>query len=202
MNNRKADEYLANRGYPGLFIAKAEGVYYLLGDEGVLNHAAERCLHVVRLSDLTEKDLEWKLRELTIVDGDVRVVRIENMIKDIENGGFIPGPNHDETRLMKWVEDEDMWEDELGCFWTNSKVEIVSNHSPISTNNEFIWPHRYTNDTFTIHRNTLRNHLLIALDALIKSDIATGRWNYVSEATQDLKDTLEEMDKSMKIVVS
>jgi len=41
----------------------------LLGDEGVTDHTVERCLHVVRLSDLAPDDLDWKLRELTNAEG-------------------------------------------------------------------------------------------------------------------------------------
>jgi len=67
MNTSQANKFLAEAGFPDLFLHKAEGVWYLLGDEGVVNHAVERCLHVCRLSDLTEQILRWKLAELAPV---------------------------------------------------------------------------------------------------------------------------------------
>jgi hypothetical protein len=65
MNRRQADQYLAQRGYPDLGVHKAQGVWYLIGDTGVVNHHVERCLHVVRLQDLDHAVLDRKLQELT-----------------------------------------------------------------------------------------------------------------------------------------
>lgn len=65
MKAAQANAHLAQAGFPGLFVSKAEGVWYLLGDDGVINPAVERCLHVVRLDDLTPEVLNWKLKELT-----------------------------------------------------------------------------------------------------------------------------------------
>jgi hypothetical protein len=61
----QANRWLAVNGAPGLELSKAEGVWYVVGDEGVVNHAVERCLHVTRLEDLTETMLRWKVEELT-----------------------------------------------------------------------------------------------------------------------------------------
>lgn len=65
MNVSKANKFLAAAGFPDLTVNKAEGVWYMIGDEGVVNQHVERCLHVVRLDDLTEEVLTWKLNELT-----------------------------------------------------------------------------------------------------------------------------------------
>jgi len=65
MHVKQANCYLASKGYPDLFVNKAEGIWYLLGDEGVVHQDVERCLHVCRLSDLTSEVLDWKLKELT-----------------------------------------------------------------------------------------------------------------------------------------
>jgi hypothetical protein len=52
----QAKRYLAKTGHPDLYVSKAEGVWYLLGgDSPKYNSRVERCLHVVRTSDLTEK---------------------------------------------------------------------------------------------------------------------------------------------------
>ena len=71
MNRNQADLFIARMGFPGLVISKAEGVWYIIGDEGVVNHNVERCLHVVRLSDLTERDLRWKVQELTQLESAI-----------------------------------------------------------------------------------------------------------------------------------
>lgn len=65
MTRHEANKYLKAAGFPGLEVDKADGIWYLVGDDGVVNQAAERCLHVVRLSDLDESTLRWKLNELT-----------------------------------------------------------------------------------------------------------------------------------------
>ena len=70
MNAKSANNLLSKSGFSGLFVNKADGFWYLLGDDGVKNLNVERCLHVVRLSDLTEDVLAWKLNELTRVGGD------------------------------------------------------------------------------------------------------------------------------------
>lgn len=52
--------------YPGLELWKHDGIYYLVGDAPqVVNHRVERCLHVVRLSDITPAILDSKIAELT-----------------------------------------------------------------------------------------------------------------------------------------
>lgn len=60
-----ANRLLERTGYPGLEVSKAEGVYYLVGDEGVVNHDIERCLHVVRIKDLDQHWLLFKAASLT-----------------------------------------------------------------------------------------------------------------------------------------
>lgn len=67
MNKNAANRYLANLGFPELEVDKAEGVYYIVGgrDDDRIDQFIERCLNVVRLSDLSTSDLDWKLRELT-----------------------------------------------------------------------------------------------------------------------------------------
>lgn len=65
MTRDQADLWLREQGFPGLFLSKQEGFWYLLGDEGVVNVSAERNLYVVRLADLTASTLRWKLDELT-----------------------------------------------------------------------------------------------------------------------------------------
>jgi len=65
MNKAQANAFAASKGFPGLTVSKAEGVWYLVGDEGVSNEYVERCLHIVRLADLTEDVLSWKIEELT-----------------------------------------------------------------------------------------------------------------------------------------
>lgn len=66
MNSTRANKFLAQID-PDLYISKAEGVWYLLGGSNEkYNPEVERCLHVVRLSDLTEGDLLLKLEELRI----------------------------------------------------------------------------------------------------------------------------------------
>lgn len=65
MNALEARSFLRKIGHPDLHVSKAEGVWYLLGgDYPKYNSKVERCLHVVRLSDLTEKVLRWKVDEL------------------------------------------------------------------------------------------------------------------------------------------
>jgi hypothetical protein len=68
MNREQANKHLENAGFPGLFVSKADGVWYLLGDDGVTHQEVERCLHVVRLDDMTVETLNWKLGELTAVE--------------------------------------------------------------------------------------------------------------------------------------
>ena len=65
MNKSQANAFIARAGFPGLSVHKAEGVWYLIGDEGVIDQYAERCLHVVRLSDLSGDVLTGKIEELT-----------------------------------------------------------------------------------------------------------------------------------------
>lgn len=66
MTRDEANRYLVRAGYPDATVNKAEGVWYLLGDDpSFVNHSVERCLHVVRLGDLTPATLDWKLRQLT-----------------------------------------------------------------------------------------------------------------------------------------
>ena len=67
MTRAQANNWLAARGFPELEVDKAEGVWYLIGglDDERIDQRMERCLHVVRLSDLTEADLQSKLEELT-----------------------------------------------------------------------------------------------------------------------------------------
>jgi hypothetical protein len=65
MTAAQASRYLTTAGFPDLSVFKMGGVYYLLGDDGVTNQAAERCLHVVRQADITPQLLAWKLAELT-----------------------------------------------------------------------------------------------------------------------------------------
>lgn len=69
MNVASANKFLSSAGFPGLFVSKAGGIWYLLGDDGVVNLSVERCLHVVRLADLTKEVLTWKLEELTNTGG-------------------------------------------------------------------------------------------------------------------------------------
>lgn len=64
MNKTQANNFLAKAGYAGLIVDKAEGVYYLIGEEAGIDWSVDRCLHVVRLSDLTEDQLTYKLSEL------------------------------------------------------------------------------------------------------------------------------------------
>ncbi|QYW02164.1 hypothetical protein CPT_Sonora_063 [Stenotrophomonas phage Sonora] len=64
MNVKSANKYVADRGYPGMEVSKADGVYYLIGREELFDGSVERCLHVVRASDLTENVLDGKLVEL------------------------------------------------------------------------------------------------------------------------------------------
>lgn len=64
MRCKTANALLVKLGHPELFVHKTEGVYYLLGEKpGIISHV-ERCLHVVRTEDLTEKVIRWKLAEL------------------------------------------------------------------------------------------------------------------------------------------
>lgn len=68
MTRKQANSWLAARGFPGLEVSKAEGIWYLVGGHGdprIVNFGVDRCLHVVRLADLTEQDLSSKLDELT-----------------------------------------------------------------------------------------------------------------------------------------
>ena len=60
----KIAKELRNAGFNGLFVHKAEGIWYLLGDEGVVRDDLERCLHVVRLADLTSDIVIAKAEEL------------------------------------------------------------------------------------------------------------------------------------------
>lgn len=65
MNRNEANKFLAKID-ADLFVNKAEGVWYLLGgDDNKYDPCVERCLHVVRASDLTEDVLKWKIDELT-----------------------------------------------------------------------------------------------------------------------------------------
>lgn len=60
-----ANKYLASLGHPELFVNKAEGVWYLLGgDDSRYDPFVERCLHTVRIDDVTPDVLRWKLDEL------------------------------------------------------------------------------------------------------------------------------------------
>jgi hypothetical protein len=52
-------------GFPGLTLEKMDGVWYLLGDDGVTNQFAERCLHCVSLKQIDADTLRWKVDELT-----------------------------------------------------------------------------------------------------------------------------------------
>ena len=71
MDRKTANKILASLGYPDATVEKAEGIWYLLGDDPkFVNQNVERCLHVVRLDDLDEDVLNWKLGELTRVDED------------------------------------------------------------------------------------------------------------------------------------
>ena len=70
MNKQQASKYLTQAGFPGLFIDKAEGVWYLLGDEGVVDQSVERCLHAVRLEDVSVDMLRSKLCELADLNED------------------------------------------------------------------------------------------------------------------------------------
>lgn len=64
MNRNEANKFLAKID-ADLFVNKAEGVWYLLGgDDNKYDPYVERCLHVVRASDLTEDVLKWKIEEL------------------------------------------------------------------------------------------------------------------------------------------
>lgn len=67
MTRAEANRWLAAQGFPALEVDKAEGLWYLIGglDDARLDQSRERCLHTVRLSDLTEETLRWKLDELT-----------------------------------------------------------------------------------------------------------------------------------------
>ena len=66
MDRAAANRHLARMGYPEAEVVKTEGVWYLLGyPPAFVNDAAERCLHVCNLRDLTTETLEWKVRELT-----------------------------------------------------------------------------------------------------------------------------------------
>jgi hypothetical protein len=63
----QAEAFLRREGFPELFVQKAEGVFYLCGghEDQRINQTIERCLHVIRWSDLTFDTLRWKLKELT-----------------------------------------------------------------------------------------------------------------------------------------
>ncbi len=67
MKAEQANAWLAAQGFPALSVNKAEGVWYMTGgeDDERIDQSVERCMHVVRLADLTEEALQWKLRELT-----------------------------------------------------------------------------------------------------------------------------------------
>lgn len=49
IGRRKIEKKLHRDGFAGLYLSKTGGIWYLLGDENVTNHLAERCLHVLRL---------------------------------------------------------------------------------------------------------------------------------------------------------
>lgn len=67
MTRAGANRWLSAQGFPALEVDKAEGVWYVVGggDDTRIDQSVERCLHVVRLADLTESDLAAKLDELT-----------------------------------------------------------------------------------------------------------------------------------------
>lgn len=65
MNRAQANKWLAAQGFPALEVDKADGVWYVVGEDTRIDETVERCLHVVRVADLTEDALRWKLDELT-----------------------------------------------------------------------------------------------------------------------------------------
>lgn len=66
----QAEAFLKKAGFPNLSVDKAEGVFYLVGgtDDDRINQYLERCLHIVRWSDMTFDVLEGKLEELKMVN--------------------------------------------------------------------------------------------------------------------------------------
>ena len=60
-----ANRLLRKNGFGGLEVAKCEGIYYLLGDEGVVDHTIERCLHVTHIAELRPDWLLAKAKEIT-----------------------------------------------------------------------------------------------------------------------------------------
>lgn len=67
MNLRQAQAFLDSKGFPNMDLLKIAGVYYLLGgdeDSRLPNQDVERCLHIVRQTELTPEVLTWKLEEL------------------------------------------------------------------------------------------------------------------------------------------
>lgn len=64
MNLKQTRKYLDSKGYTGLEVSKAEGVYYLIGCEEQFDGQVGRCLDAVRLDQVTPDVLDWKLREL------------------------------------------------------------------------------------------------------------------------------------------
>lgn len=67
MNAAQANAWLAAQGFPCLEVSKADGVWYVVGghEDERIARSVERCLHVVRIEDLTEDLLGQKLNELT-----------------------------------------------------------------------------------------------------------------------------------------
>lgn len=67
MTRDLAGYWLSSHGYPSLSVDKAEGVWYIVGggDDPRIDQSVERCLHIVRLADLTPVVLRSKLDELT-----------------------------------------------------------------------------------------------------------------------------------------
>lgn len=65
MNSKQAANFLSSIGHSELSLHKAEGVWYLIGgSDEAYKGDVERCLHVVRLEDVTEDCLRWKVEEL------------------------------------------------------------------------------------------------------------------------------------------
>lgn len=69
MNKSSANKLLAALGHGDLEVSKAEGVWFIVGahDPSKYDVSVETCLHVVRLSDLTESDLLEKIAKLTAI---------------------------------------------------------------------------------------------------------------------------------------
>ena len=65
MNKKTIEKKLEKAGFTGFFLNKNDGIWYLLGDENVINHHIERCLHVIRLDDYALKAALDKAKELT-----------------------------------------------------------------------------------------------------------------------------------------